>query len=297
MNESGLAGTGIEPVEVLYLDRQRLYSYSAQLADGLTVARRLLQGTGSSTTLVMPHEVTTQEDETTTRAYGGVDAGIKVGGHRDETTRDTNTSHGEGRSDTAHKNEQSAEDKAEHDNLLLLIERELRSIGALTDFTGQIERPGLYRFSGNLSFFDWDILTSLMSSWKQIDKAFPDINKGPSSLKPDQAKAFSVAMSAAGLAGIQVNITSEGVSVAGPLHEDWLSSSVNQIRMAYIRDTPIRGTVIAYAAPASSGHHTAPGLAGHIKFDKLMDSMMGESLRVVPLAVYLPVELADVSIT
>lgn len=66
--------------------------------------------------------------------------------------------------------------------------------------------------------------------------------------------------------------------------------------MAYIRDTPIRGTVIAYAAPASSGRHTAPGLAGHIKFDKLMDSLMGKSLRVVPLAVYLPVDLADVSI-
>lgn len=195
MNESGLAGTGIKPLEVLYLDRQRLYSYSAQLADGLTVARRLLQGTGSSTTLVMPGEVTTQEGGTTTRAYGGVDAGIKAGGHRDKTIRDTNTSHGEGRSDTAHKNEQSAEDKAEHDNLLLLIEKQLQSIGALTDFTGQIQRPGLYRFSGDLSFFDWDTLASLMASWKQISNAFPDVNKGSSSLKPEQAKAFSVAMS------------------------------------------------------------------------------------------------------
>lgn len=283
-------------VEVLYLDRGRLYSYAAQLEDGLTVIRRRLTEGGTSSTRHQPVTETGTETQATRRAGGGISGALRLDGDhsKKESSFERSTSIQETKQDADWLS--TSEDKAEHDNLLTYIERQLTERGALRDFEGGITTPGLYRFRGPMKFFDWDIIGSMMNQLAPVISAMSAFASQP--LPPtigNMGDAISALFKVIGINGMQVNMHSMGQMVSAPVNTEFLTLSQAQLRAVYLRDTPTFGTLIAYAAPEAEPELDFPSFAPFadtINFDDMLTPLLGNGLRVVPLAIYLPVDVA-----
>lgn len=291
-NESAATGNATNLVEVLYLDRGRLHSYAAQLGDGLTLLRRINAVAGSADTRFSAVTRVDSEKRTSRRTGGGSTHYVRI--DTDHTSEDSTyqSSTGAHESESGYQQEEFGEEKAEHDNLLLLIEDSLYATGILTDFTGSIEKAGLYRFQGHMKFFDWGLFNSLVQSIGPVASMIPT----NSPAMPDMVRMFTAMaqqmMSATGLQGVHVFMSGADELISAPLHPGYLALTRDQLRTVYLRSPSTFGTMIAYASPTGETVHIPglPKLVQDLDLEAMMKDLTGDGIRVVPLAIYLPIE-------
>ncbi|MDE0398919.1 MAG: hypothetical protein OXL96_14075, partial [Candidatus Poribacteria bacterium] len=164
-SQTGGADIKLNPVEFLYLDRNRLFSYASQLEDGLTLLRRLrdtVEGGSVDEPVTTEYE---QAERTTTTGAAGVRAGVRAEASlKTEDTQTDRTSSG-GQRQISFTKQGLDEAKIEHDNLMLIIQRNLEESGRLRPFTGSVSESGLYLFRGTLSFYDWSTVIKLLKGF------------------------------------------------------------------------------------------------------------------------------------
>jgi len=288
--ESTTTGNATNLVEVLYLDRGRLHSYAAQLGDGLTILRRLHNVGGNVTTRYSGQTRVDTENRNSRRTGGGIHSVGRL--DTDVTKEDTSrqSSASAHTSDADYEQAEFGEDKAEHDNLLLIIEQNLYDAGVLKDFTGEIDSPGLYRFQGPMRFFDWELLGSLIESVGPMAAAMPTVDSGAALVAAFSAMTNQM-MRSTGLQGVHVFMSAENELVSAPMHPGYLALTRDQLRTVYLRSPSTYGTMIAYASPVTEAVEMPglPPLMKDLDVGKMMEQVTGDSVRVVPLAIYLPI--------
>lgn len=82
--------------------------------------------------------------------------------------------------------------------------------------------------------------------------------------------------------------SSEAVGAAA-LTTEHQTITPEHMTVTYLRDEPITRTLIAYINPSIDGDLVKTGLARHVKFGTLVKAFIGDSRKVLPLALYFPV--------
>jgi hypothetical protein len=155
----------------IYLDRSRLNSYTAQISDGLTQIRRLSETISQRDVSNPIEEYQEQTREKSSAAEGSIGASIamKVGskGEKKQTTKSGVKSQN-GSVKESGESRGFSEDKVEHDNLYLLLERDLIQAGLISEVSDSsyFENPQsqLVKITATTHFFEWAMIDKILES-------------------------------------------------------------------------------------------------------------------------------------
>lgn len=279
---SGAGGSATNPREIIYLDRGRLLSYASQLFDGVTVVRRLLEASQHGDIISTLEREREASKETRRAGSAGVSFGAELKGEAEQTEseRTLTKTGGDQKLDLAYT--ALLEEKAELDNVLLVVERELEQRGLLTDFDGGAA-SGLVRFQGSLSFVDWTILQSVMADFDTFNKAFGSTTKG---MKPQDARALGKLLKILSLSDITAHMTVGAAAITSPLNPDHLTLTLEQMRAVYLPQE-IEATLLAFMPPPATTSHIRTGVGAEMDFGDLLRMFVGDAdYTVQPVALY-----------
>lgn len=282
------AGNDTRILEILYLDRDRLLSYASQLYDGLTMMKRIIDMSSNAEIKEIISRQVGILKEKNNKFVGktslAVEAGVELETKHQENTVTTSGDVG----DIGLLANLFMEEKTEHDNLFLLVEKELFSKGILKEFDSKFCKGGLYRFKGNASFTDWGVIKNTVANitiFKEIDK---DIDLG---LTSKQGKAFVKLLNMFAFDDVVLNLlTNNGTNILATLNSDHLTMTVEQLRVAYLTKGSIEMTLIGIIPPEGDGRQSPQlgAVSKSINVKQLYKSVLGDvDFKIYPIAAYL----------
>ncbi len=289
VSQTGGVDTELTPVEFLYLDRGRLFSYASQLEDGLTLLRRLrdtVEGGSVDKPAITERE---QAERTTAASVAGTNLGIKAEGSQETETTQTDRVSSGGQTQVSFTKQGLDQAKIEHDNLMLIIQRNLEESGRLKPFTGTLPASGLYLFRGPLSFFDWSTIVKLIASLTTLQDmgGAQGIEKLPRGMDEMVRQALDVLS----LTGISASMTSGQKSILAPLSDNHLQMTREQLQVIFLRDAAVDAEMVAFAPSDSSMPHTGFGPVKQLSsgLGPLFTNLVGQvDHRVIPISIYIP---------
>jgi hypothetical protein len=131
------SGNVTNPRHFVYLDRNRLFSYTAQIADGLPQVRRFLDEV-AQTKVDTPPEYS-REMTNSEAIDGNAEASIavlKASGHKGSTKVDKRNKKWSEPTSIYNSLQLLLEEKIEHDNLYIALEKDLINLGMLKTIKG-----------------------------------------------------------------------------------------------------------------------------------------------------------------
>ncbi|PJI55215.1 hypothetical protein CTI14_06825 [Methylobacterium radiotolerans] len=282
---SGPAGNGTDPREIIYLDRGRLFSYASQLHDGLTLLRRVLSSDEAGKIISkLEREHTVTEGETK-QGSAGVSAGLSVNGQYEKKSEESTTLKTGGDLDVSLAATTLMEDKAEMDNLFLLVEQELTERGLIRDFDGT-HRGGLVRIQSAMKIADNGMIASVFQHIEALSTlktdagaldVFTDLSAGP-----EIAALFRAVVPGTFVA----YLNARNRIIMAPLNDQHLAISPGQLRAAFTTKSYVV-TMLAFVPQPSAQPVLLPGMLGTMDFAGMLGGFTGEAdVTVVPIAIY-----------
>lgn len=286
-------GSVISPRHFIYLDRSRLFSYTAQLSDGLPHLRSFLESVGHSTSDSSIEQYGEEVNEDTGDGEGSGNLGvITVKGKKGHKS-----SHKEGFKDGGSTNKYDSlqilsQDKIEHDNLYLALEEDLASAGWLKelDESALLDRlPTLIKVKGVARFFDWESIMQLFEKPDAIWSFFSEEvrrnlggNQGKNSLKnlSQIIRTFSIGH-------VTTHMQVGNLNLTASLNPKHLCMTLEQLRAGYAMPGDVEVTLVGFAPRRSTEQVNFPGFAGQLDMREIWSSLAGQiDLVVDPLAIY-----------
>jgi hypothetical protein len=151
-------GNDINPKHFIYLDRSRLFSYTAQFSDGLPQLRHLLESVNKGNINTDVEQYKEEVREVSNEVEGSVGAKSFVGsvaGTKEEKKTQKRSIKNAGTTAKYEALQALSEIKVEHDNLYLLLEEDLIGAGLLLELNkglSQIEYATLIKARGVARF-------------------------------------------------------------------------------------------------------------------------------------------------
>lgn len=289
-------GTGVDarpPVDVLYLDRPRLNSYASQLYEGSPIQRHIRDWMEEAT-----HDTGPQlEEETSTSSAATGSAGLKLpielSGSSERTSSSKQLRRGQQRA------YQTLEGADEHtiletrDNLLVALLEDLRHNGWLRPYDPSDLAPGLFEVRAAMQFFDWSTVQSILNGWSDLIGTLTSLgNKlDGQQLTSKNAKTISNFTKSIGLSGFHLQMSPADAPLTAALALEHLTITREQMMVTYLRNEPVVGTLIAYRNPSVPGLSVQkPPILSAVKFGGMLNAFVGDSERVLPLAIYFPID-------
>jgi hypothetical protein len=277
----------------IYLDRSRLNSYTAQISDGLTQIRRLSESINRKdvNNPIEKYQEETFEKNSSAEGSLGLNLATKIAGKGDkkQTTKSgIKSQNGSVQESSESKN--FSEDKLEHDNLYLLLERDLIEAGILTEADESTfshnDKSRIIKITAPTRFFDWSTIHKLCEK--------PDAIRGL--MTPQQKKDFPSNQTLTGIRQI-LNICSIGEitahlrigdkTVVSSLNADHLVITIDQLRAMYILPGDVDVTIVGCLPQTRIQSNNMLGLAGGFDMGDLWKAMVGEvELVLDPIAIY-----------
>jgi len=286
------SGSVINPRHFIYLDRSRLFSYTAQLSDGLPQLRRLLE---SASRKAVSSDIEQSREITEETSYDGeVSLGPRAvigtaAGKRGSKTAKKRGFKDSGLIDTQESLTALLEDKVEHDNLYLLLEQDLTDAGLLHEVEQGLlldRHLPLVKIKGIARFFDWATVLKLMEKPDDVWGAF-DENTRRSWGNKNNLKTLSRVVQMFSIGPLTVQMQVEEQNVVASLNPDHLCMSLEQLRAAYVMPGDVEITLVGFAPKRPAKKAVFPGIAGQMNMAEVWTAFVGEvDLVIDPLAVY-----------
>jgi hypothetical protein len=182
-----------------------------------------------------------------------------------------------------------SEDKLEHDNLYLLLERGLIEAGILTEADESTflhnDKSRTIKITAPTRFFDWSTIHKLCEK--------PDDIRGL--MNTEQKKGFQSNQQLKGIRQI-LNIFSIGEitahlqvgrkTIVSSLNKDHLVITIDQLRAMYILPGDVCVTIVGFLPQTHTQSSNQVGLAGSLDMGDLWKAMVGEvDLVLDPIAI------------
>ncbi|HEY9828589.1 MAG TPA: hypothetical protein V6D19_24400 [Stenomitos sp.] len=292
-------GNVTSPRHFVYLDRNRLFSYTAQIADGLPQVRRFLDEV-AQTKVDTPPEYSrelTKSETINGNAEGSL--GIaKVAAQK--TSNRADKKHKKWSEPTSIYNSLQflLEEKIEHDNLYIALEKDLLNLGLLKSISSieeAKEHSGLIKITGFSRFVDWISIGNLFkeNSLSQLVCAGMMANEASES----EILAASIGMQAMGnimkivevlaFDGITISINSHDINAVSSLNPEHLYVTREQLRVGYLMSNNPELTLIGFVPKRTDRNIQFPGIAEQFNIRDLLSNLLGEvDLAIDPLAIY-----------
>jgi hypothetical protein len=286
------AGSATSPKHFIYLDRGRLLSYTSQMMDGLTQLRHLFELT-SERVVDTPGEKEVEYESNKTGEGGGGFGVPGVGnldakaGTSEKLRRSYKSSDPTKIRDTINA---FTEDKAEYDNLYILLEKNLRDSGQIIEVeSGCIPNGRLAKITGAARFFDWQSMLGLL---KNPDE-FLQMNQQSVLTKPQQVeqkrmlKIGMLAIENFSLGKLTLTLKNGSQTCVSSLNPLYLCMTTDQLRSGYIMAGDVEVSVMGFIPKQSQGTSDFGGVIGSLDMRQVWSGFIGQYDYVIdPIAVY-----------
>lgn len=286
-------GSVTSPRHFIYLDRNRLLSYISQLSDGLPQLRHLMESVAHSTVSTPAERYAEQIKDLSNEAQGSLGAKALVGevaGKRTHKRSEKKSVKDPGVTKKYESLKTLTQDKAEHDNLYLLLEQELIEAGLLVqiDQNWQLKsHHPLIKVTGTARFFDWDSILKLFDEpdivWNQFTPETRKLWGGDKT----KLKQLSKLVRAFYMGPLTANLQAENLNFCTSLEPMHLCMTLDQLRAAYVMSGDVEVTIMGFAPKRMARQSNFPGIAGQIDTQEISKVMMGQvDVMIDPIAIY-----------
>lgn len=185
-----------------------------------------------------------------------------------------------------------SQDKIEHDNLYLALEKDLVNAGLLQELNESAlsdQLPTLIKVRGVARFFDWESIMQLFEKPDALWSFFSEEvrrdlggNQGKNNLKnlSQLIRTFSIGQ-------ITTHMQIGNHNLTASLNPNHLCMTLEQLRAGYAMPGDVEVTLVGYAPRRSTEQVNFPGVAGQIDMREMWSSLAGQiDLVVDPLAIY-----------
>ena len=284
----------------IYLDRDRLASYSSQLSDGIVQLRRLTENIGNrsvdSPVEQYAEEIIEKDNETELslgpKAHAG---GVSVKNANKNTNR--RGFKGGGTATTDESSQSFSQDIIDHDHGYFLLEKKLIQDKLLIEATtvSQLtQNSPLIKVTGITRFFDWDSLKSLIYNFENIKSLMLQFDpENVNELEINQLvsimNAFQSVIEGFSIGSITAHTHIANKGVISSLNPDFLCMTRDQLRAAYILPGDVEITIVGYSPKRASNSTSFTGVAAMIDHfaPSLWQSLVGNVDFVLePIAIY-----------
>lgn len=289
----------------IYLDRERLKSYSSQLLNGIVQMRRFSENRGSTTTESSP-DITKVEmtesnklNEVSVGPRNTMGAVVKGNGSK-KTNSFSYLERGLLEVDNLEKS--FYKDIKDYDNTYLDIESQLIEHGLLTEINKSIpisKYPRLVKLKGTARFFDWNTFKVLSTLGKMADLSGSFDSEGQVldallentpvsnvyerlfSLVQEMLDVFSVGQ-------ITCFLKANGIHLAGSLNEEHICMTVEQLRTSYVMSSDVQVVITGFIPSRAKSSSSFPGIAGEVNMSEIAENILGQDMDLVidPIAIY-----------
>ena len=295
-------GNGISPKHFIYLDRSRLFSYTAQFSDGLPQLRHLLDSVNEGNIDTGVEWQKEEVKEYSNEVEGSVGSKSVVGSVAGKKENKKIQKRSLKESDPTRKYEALqtlSQVKVEHDNLYLLLEQDLINAGLLTELNDNSfvsNQPRLIKAKGVTRFFDWGMLADIYSNADDIVNIMPEQafenNEDAKEEIQSKIKSLSNLMKILSIGNITVHIQRENSTIAASLNTEYLCMTLEQLRAGYVIPGDIEVTIVGFSPNRPSNKINLPGFAGLIDLSEIWTQLVGQAdLTIDPIAVYSEIKI------
>ena len=294
-------GNDINPKHFIYLDRSRLFSYTAQLSDGLPQLRHLLESVNKENINTGVEQYKEEVKEVSNEVEGSVGAKSILGsvaGTKEEKKTKKRSIKDAGITAKYEALQALSEVKVEHDNLYLLLEEDLIEAGMLLELNKElspIENAALIKAKGVARFFDWEMLAKLYEKPEDIwniateqaySQGFGSTRNGNTEAKK-KLKSLSQLLRTFSIGNITIHIQTDGSTIATSLNPEYLCITLEQLRAGYIMPGDVEVTIVGFSPKRPNRNIQFPGLAGLINMSDIWQGFVGQvDLTIDPIAIY-----------
>jgi hypothetical protein len=277
----------------IYLDRSRLNSYTSQISDGLTQIRRLSETINRKDTQNPAEEFQEEIREKISSAEGSLGNTLLVkGSGKGEKKQSIKTGYKSQKSPIQESSESKnfSEDKLEHDNLYLLLEKELIQSGMLIEanedtFSCGVESQ-LVKITATTRFFDWSTIHKICEKADDI-KGLMNAEQKKGFPSSQQLKGIRQILNIFSIGEITAHLKIGEKTIVSSLNADHLVITVDQLRAMYILPGDVQVTIVGFMPQAHTSSNNTLGLAGSFDMGDLWKAMAGEvDLVLDPIAIY-----------
>ncbi|MEH2386141.1 MAG: hypothetical protein V7K14_10260 [Nostoc sp.] len=279
----------------IYLDRNRLNSYSSQLEDGIIQLRRLTENLGNKTADVHGEKYTEKTEEKArdievSLGPKNIMGGVSAKGN-DKLTKKEGYKEG-AKTIMDESSESFSQDKIDYHNTYLIFEKQLIAKGILKEIRheNQLKQyASLIKITGTSKFFDWNSLLKLCDEFGNLI-----VNNSPpeEALQADTAKVMLQAIKLFSLGEITLHTKIGNSILISSLNVENLCMTKDQLRSTYVMPGDVETTIVGFVPKRRIEQTTFPGLAGTLNMAELWTQMAGEVQTVIdPLAIYTEIHI------
>ena len=245
----------------IYLDRDRLASYSSQLSDGIVQLRRLTENIGNrsvdSPVEQYAEEIIEKDNETELslgpKAHAG---GVSVKNANKNTNR---RGFKEGATTITDESSQSfSQDEIDHDNAYLRLEKKLIKENLLVEVNTideLIQDSRLIKIKGITRFFDWDSLKGLITNFDSLIPFIAEqqeIDESQTAMLSMSLNAAKVVIENFSIGEITVHTHIENSGIISSLNPAYLCMTREQLRATYVMPGDTEVTIVGFSPKRSS---------------------------------------------
>ena len=245
----------------IYLDRDRLASYSSQLSDGIVQLRRLTENIGNrsvdSPVEQYAEEIIEKDNETELslgpKAHAG---GVSVKNANKNTNR---RGFKEGATTITDESSQSFnQDEIDHDNAYLRLEKKLIKENLLVEVNTideLIQDSRLIKIKGITRFFDWDSLKGLITNFDSLIPFIAEqqeIDESQTAMLSMSLNAAKVVIENFSIGEITVHTHIENSGIISSLNPAYLCMTREQLRATYVMPGDTEVTIVGFSPKRSS---------------------------------------------
>jgi hypothetical protein len=276
----------------IYLDRSRLNSYTAQISDGLTQIRRLSETISQRDVSNPIEEYQEQTREKSSAAEGSIGASIamKVGskGEKKQTTKSGVKSQN-GSVKESGESRGFSEDKVDHDNLYLLLERDLIQAGLISEVSDSsyFENPQsqLVKITATTHFFEWAMIDKILESPSIIMMLMQA--SGQEDFSIEIVELMRQMLNICSIGSVTAHLEVDTKRIVCSLNPDHFVITMDQLRGMYILPGNTEITIVGFLPKTRLQSSSITGLAGQVNMADFWKVLVGDVDFVLePIAIY-----------
>jgi hypothetical protein len=286
------SGSDTKLKHFIYLDRSRLHSYTAQISDGLTQIRRLSETIDRKDVDNPPEEYQEESHEKNSSSEGsiGLNTSTKIASKGDK--KQTNKSGFKSQNGSVKESGESrgfSEDKVDHDNLYIILEKDLIQAGLISEVSDSsyFENPQsqLVKITATTHFFEWAMIDKLLDSPGIITMLMQA--SGQEDFSIEVVELMRQMLNICSIGSVTAHFGVDTKSIVCSLNPEHFVITMDQLRGMYILPGNTEITIVGFLPKTRLQSSSVTGLAGQVNMADFWKVLVGDVDFVLePIAIY-----------
>jgi len=200
-----------------------------------------------------------------------------------------------GTSITTESIESSSEEKVNHDNIYINLERDLIKANFLKEVDGKLLMNNychsLVKIRGLARFMDWNSLKKIVNGIGELLPYFDSETRKEFGTNKKELKTAVKALDMFSLGSLTMQAKVDNANILASLNEEYLSITLDQLRASYIMPGDVNVIIVGVVAGEQNFSNHFSGLPGDMDMREILKAFVGKIDKVIdPIAIYTEIE-------